>query len=127
MSDPNLPAPRKAPLIDVENVFTNLPQLVYLLYLLGFVVAPASLAGIIIAYLNRNQGDEVDRSHYEFQIATFWRALVIAIAGIVLMFVLVGWLVFIFLAVWMIVRCVRGLTNLSQRKPMPDTTGWGFG
>jgi len=126
VSDPRLPE-QKPPLIDGGNLFGNLPQLVYLLYLFGFVFAPTSLAGVIVAYMNRNEGDEVDRSHYEFQIATFWRALVIAIAGVVLMFVLVGWLVFLFLAVWMIVRCIRGLTNLSQRKPMSDTAGWGFG
>jgi len=118
----NLPTPRKP-----GGLFDNMPLIVYILYLASFVVAPASLVGIVIAYVKRNEGDAVDRSHYEFQIATFWRGLVIAIVGVVLTFVLVGWLVLLFLAVWMIVRCVKGLNNLGQRKPMPDNAGWGFG
>ncbi len=124
MSDPGKSSP---PLVDVESLFSNLPQLVYLLYLLGFVVAPASLAGIVIAYLNRAAPDPVDASHFEFQIATFWRGLVILVAGVLTAFFLIGWLVLLFGAVWMIVRCIKGLTNLSRRQPMPDTTGWGFG
>jgi uncharacterized membrane protein len=130
VSDPNsgggLPQ-RQPPLIDGQGLFTNLPQLVYLLYLVSFVFAPTSLVGIVIAYMNRGAPDPVERSHYEFQIATFWRGLVIAIVGVVLAFFLIGWLVLLFLAIWMIVRSIKGLTNLSRRQPMPDIQGWGFG
>jgi uncharacterized membrane protein len=123
MSDPKPPA-----LIDSQGLFNNLPQLVYLLYLLAMVIAPAGLVGIVIAYLNRNSAaDPVDRSHFEFQVATFWRGLVIVVVGIVTSFFIVGWLVLLFAAVWMIVRCIKGLTNLSRRQPMSDTIGWGFG
>ena len=45
----------------------------------------------------------------------------------VLIFVLVGWLVLLFDAVWMIVRCVKGLNKLSLKEPMAATIGWGFG
>jgi uncharacterized membrane protein len=130
MSDPNagggLPQ-RQPPLIDGPGLFSNLPQLVYLLYLASFVFAPASLVGVVIAYVNRATPDPIERSHYDFQIATFWRGLVIAVVGVITAFFLIGWLILLFLAVWLIVRSIKGLGNLSRRQPMPDTQGWGFG
>lgn len=115
-------------LVDSQGLFSNLPQLVYLLYLLAMVLAPAGLVGIVIAYLNRSTApDPVDRSHFEFQIATFWRGLVMAIVGVITSFFFIGFLVLLFTAVWMVVRCIKGLTNLSRRQPMADTVGWGFG
>ncbi|UYN95309.1 MAG: hypothetical protein KIT25_25440 [Enhydrobacter sp.] len=120
--------PRPPALIDGQGLFSNLPQLVYLLYLLALVIAPAGLVGIVIAYLNRPTAtDPVDRSHFEFQVATFWRGLVMAIVGVITSFFFIGFLILLFTAVWLVVRCVKGLNNLSRRQPMPDTAGWGFG
>ena len=128
MSDPNLAPPpsRPQPLIS-GNLFANIPQLVYLLYLLGFVIHPASLVGLVLAFVNRDGASPLERSHYDFQISTFWRGLIIAIVGVVAIFVFVGWLVLLFWAVWTIVRCIKGLTNLSRGLPMAADIGWKFG
>jgi uncharacterized membrane protein len=127
MSDPKsaeLPQPRP-PLIS-GDLFGNLPQLVYLLYLVGFVLHVTTLAGLVLAYVNRGDASPVERSHYDFQISTFWRGLLMLIAGAILLFVAIGWLVFLFWSVWTIVRCVKGLSKLSRGEPMPRI-GWGFG
>ena len=127
MSDPstsNVPQPRP-PLIS-GNILGNLPQLVYLLYFLGFVVHPAALVGLVLAYVNRSEASPLERSHFEFQISTFWRGLLMLIAGAILLFVAIGWLVFLFWSIWTIVRCVKGLSKLSRGEPMPRI-GWGFG
>jgi len=124
MSDPNQGKPQ--PLIS-GNIFANIPQLVYLLYLLGFVIHPASLVGLVLAFVNRDGAPPLERSHYDFQISTFWRGLIIAIVGVVTIFVFVGWLVLLFWAVWTIVRCIKGLSNLSRGLPMAADIGWKFG
>ena len=49
------------------------------------------------------------------------------VVGIVAAFFVVGWLALLFWVVWAIVRCIKGLTNLSRGQPMPATVGWGFG
>ena len=129
MSDPNQakpPAAQPQPLIS-GNLFGNIPQLVYLLYLVGFVIHPALLVGLVLAFVNRDGASPLERSHYDFQISTFWRGLIIAIVGIVLIFVFVGWLVLLFWAVWTIVRCIKGLNNLSRGLPMAADIGWKFG
>ena len=118
---------RQPPLIDGQGLLSNLPQLVYLLYLVSFLFAPTALVGVVIAYLNRSTPDSVARSHFEFQIATFWRGLVIGIVGVLTAFFLIGFAILLFLAVWIIVRSIKGLTNLSRREPMHNIQSWGFG
>jgi uncharacterized membrane protein len=114
MSDPNqAPPPSQPPPLISGNIFANIPQLVYLLYLLAFV--------------NRDGASPLERSHYDFQISTFWRGLIMVVVGIVAAFVVVGWLILLFWAVWTIVRCTKGLTNLSRGLPMAADIGWKFG
>jgi uncharacterized membrane protein len=93
----------------------------------GFVIHPASLVGVVLAFVNRDGASPLDRSHYDFQISTFWRGLIIAVIGVVLIFVFIGWLVLLFWAVWTIVRCIKGLSNLSRGLPMEADIGWKFG
>src|SRR5882724_1169857 len=128
MSDPQqAPPPAQPPALISGNIFANIPQLVYLLYLLGFVIHPASLVGLVLAFVNRDGASPLERSHYDFQISTFWRGLIMAVVGIVTVFFFVGWLILLFWAVWTIVRCIRGLTNLSRGLPMAADIGWKFG
>jgi len=129
MSDPNQAPPppsQPQPLIS-GNLFANIPQLVYLLYLLGFIIHPAALVGLVLAFVNRDGASPLERSHYDFQISTFWRGLIIAVIGVVLIFVFIGWLVLLFWAVWTIVRCIKGLSKLSRGLPMEADIGWKFG
>jgi len=129
MSDPHQAPPplSQPPALISGNIFANIPQLVYLLYLLGFVIHPASLVGLVLAFINRDGASPLERSHYDFQISTFWRGLIIAVVGIVTVFFFVGWLILLFWAVWTIVRCIRGLSNLSRGLPMAADIGWKFG
>src|SRR5882724_8235109 len=88
MSDPQqAPPPALPPALISGNIFANIPQLVYLLYLLGFVIHPASLVGLVLAFVNRDGASPLERSHYDFQISTFWRGLIMVVVGIVAAFV----------------------------------------
>jgi uncharacterized membrane protein len=107
--------------------FLNSPQLVYLLYFGGFLLAVLPLIGLVVAYVNRDGASELDRSHYDFQISTFWRGLAILAVGVITAFFLIGWLVILFWAVWTIVRNVKGLSAYGKGQPMAATPGWGFG
>lgn len=107
--------------------FLNSPQLVYLLYFGGFLLAVLPLIGLVVAYVNRDGASDLDRSHYDFQISTFWRGLAILAVGVITAFFLVGWLIILFWAVWTIVRNVKGLSAYGKGQPMAATIAWGFG
>ncbi len=100
---------------------------VYILYLIGLIFWFLPIAGVVIAYVYRGNAGEVLRSHYRFQIRTFWMWILYAFISILLMLVLIGYLLLIFILVWLLVRCIVGLKCLSEGKPVPNPDSWMFG
>src|SRR5205823_9746562 len=53
----------------------NLALIVYILYCVGYFTGVTALIGVIIAHVKVDEADPVLRSHYQFQIRTFWIGL----------------------------------------------------
>ncbi|PXA97537.1 hypothetical protein DMC47_13355 [Nostoc sp. 3335mG] len=85
----------------------------------------ATIVGVILAYVKRDdlRGTPFE-SHVTSAIRTFWISLVGALIGVVLMFILIGVLVLIAVAVWVLFRSVRGLVFALDSKPIADPAGW---
>lgn len=105
---------------------TDMAKIIYVLYLVGLLTALTSLVGVVMAYIYRDEAPDWLKTHYTFQIRTFWLMLLYAFICFLLTFALIGMLLFFVLAVWWIIRCVKGLTYLDQRVAYPDPEGWGF-
>lgn len=115
-----------------------LPAVVYGLYLLGLVNGLTILVGLVVAYINLDKAGPRMRTHYDFQIRTFWIGLAIFLSlglliGIsaVLSLVLIGipfLMLFLFLwgavGVWFAVRCIIGLVYVSQDQAHPRPNTW---
>ena len=99
-------------------------KIVYVLYLGGIVVGLLAVIGAIVAYVNRDDGPAWLAAHYRFQIRTFWIGLLFCAVGVATSFVVIGWAVLMIVAVWWIVRCVKGLNYLSRAEPYPHVTTW---
>jgi uncharacterized membrane protein len=97
---------------------------VYALLLVSLISGITAVIGVVVAYLYRGKGPPWLDSHYTFQIRTFWLLLLGSLIGGALTLVLVGWLVLAALAVWLIVRCVKGLQVLGRNEPYPDPETW---
>lgn len=117
----------------MEQSFTNngtsqqqLAKIVYILYLVGVVFGITGLIGVVMAYIYKSDAPEWLYSHYQFQIRTFWIGLLYLVVGSILLVVLVGWLVYLFWVVWLIIRCVKGLQILDKKEPHPNPTSWLF-
>lgn len=103
----------------------NNVTLVYVLYLAGFVLGGLStLIGLVFCYLNRGKADQVSQSHYRYAIRTFWIGLLYSIISFLLMVVGVGILLMLAVAVWLIIRCVKGLQASSAGKPVDNVETW---
>lgn len=107
-------------------VSTDTARIIYVLYLVGLATGLTALIGLIMAYVNRNDAPDWLRSHYDFQIRTFWIGLLYCVIGGILSIILIGFLVLLFWAVWLIIRVVKGFKALEQRQPVPDVTTWMF-
>ncbi len=99
-------------------------KIVYILYLVSLVVGVTAIIGVVIAYVNAGDAPEPLESHYRFQIRTFWIALLYGVVSFFLTFVVVGAIAFVFVAVWLIVRCAKGLRYLARNEPYPDAGTW---
>lgn len=107
-------------------ISTDTARIIYVLYLIGLATGLTLLIGVIMAYVNKDDAPEWLRSHYDFQIRTFWIGLLYCVIGAILSIVLIGFLVLLFWAVWLIVRVVKGFKFLEQRQPVPDVSTWMF-
>jgi uncharacterized membrane protein len=101
-------------------------KIIYILYLVGLATGLTLVIGVIMAYINREDPPEWLQSHFRFQIRTFWIGLLYCVIGVILSMVLVGILVLLFAAVWLIIRVVKGFKYLEQRQPVADVETWMF-
>jgi uncharacterized membrane protein len=93
----------------------------------GYFTAVSALIGVIIAYVKVHDSDPALKSHYQFQIRTFWIGLLYLAIGIPLCIVLVGFLVLAWWFVWSMIRCVKGIIALNDYRPIANPKSWLFG
>ena len=101
-------------------------QLVYVLYLVGLVVGVTVVVGVVWAYVARGDSKDWLRTHFRYQIRTFWLAGLYVAIGLVLLLVGIGVLVLLAAFLWWIVRCVKGLRQLERRRPVENVETWLF-
>jgi uncharacterized membrane protein len=118
MTDPTL--------IEGRHPSRFLPMAIYICYLASFLAGITGVIGIVLAYVNRGSGPAWLETHYRYQIRTFWIGLAYTVIGFALTLVIVGWLVVLATAIWLILRCAKGLTWLDRGEPVPDPYTWGI-
>lgn len=97
----------------------TLTLIVYILYAFSAFAGIAALIAVIINYVKKPDvaGTYLD-SHFDWQIRTFWFALLWAVIGIITVFFYIGVLILFLDWVWCIYRVVKGLIRLSENRPM---------
>ena len=100
---------------------------VYILYLLGYFTGITAIIGVIIAYFQARSANHLIRSHYTFQIRTFWIGLGYLVIGLLLLSLAVGVLILLWGFVWSVVRNVKGLLALNRNDPIANPESWMFG
>ena len=102
-------------------------KLVYILYLVSIFLGITGLIGVIMAYINKGDAPDWLKTHYQFQIRTFWISILYSIIGIVTLIFVIGYFILLFLIIWYIVRCVKGLKQLGKNAAMENPKSWMFG
>lgn len=115
---PTIPAPPTA------RTSETTAKIVYVLYLLSFLFGITALVGVVMAYVYVGDAPEWLKTHYRVQIRTFWLGVLLALAGLLLSVVVVGFVLMAFTVVWVIVRCVKGVRFLDRREPYPNAETW---
>ena len=101
-------------------------KIIYILYLVGIVIGITAIAGLIMAYVNRDGAPDWLKSHYQFQIRTFWIGALYLFIGVLLSQFIIGLFIILFWLLWLIVRCAKGVKYIDQKEAYPDPKGWMF-
>jgi uncharacterized membrane protein len=117
--------PPPLPVAKVSN--TQLALIVYILYFAAYLTGITSLIGVIIAHIQIGEADPFLRSHYQFQIRTFWIGLLYAVVGVILCVIVIGIFVLLWWFIWSLIRNVKGVLALNEGRPIANPTSWMFG
>jgi uncharacterized membrane protein len=102
-----------------------LPIAIYALHIAGAVTGGFTcLIAAILAYISRKGAPDWLASHYEFQIRTFWLALLFSLISGLLTAVGIGVVMLVAVGLWVIVRAVVGLSHLLKGQPYPTPKNW---
>ena len=106
---------------------TNLALAVYVLYCVGYFTGVTAVIGVIIAHVKVNEADPLLRSHYQFQIRTFWIGLLYLAIGFPLCFVLIGFPLLLWWFVWSLIRIIKGTIAINEHRPIANPQSCLFG
>jgi len=97
----------------------QLTHIVYLLQALSYVTAITYVVGVIINYVKLDdvRGTWLE-SHFRWQIRTFWYSLVLLVAGVILLYVIVGYFILVGTFFWVMYRIIKGWLYLYDKRPM---------
>jgi len=120
-----LPYETQRPIVS-DSIFA---VVIYLLYGLGYFTGISALVGVIIAHVkvDEDDTDPVLRSHYRFQIRTFWIGLLYLAIAIPLCLALIGLPILVWWYIWSLIRIVKGFLLVIERKPIAKPRSWLFG
>ena len=133
--------PRVGPDRDVSSEMAS-ARLIYILYLVGILAGITTLIGLVLAYSNNSKlktlgpkdGAHWIRSHFGFQIRTFWILLLYMIVGLTVLSTVIGetaqtgvYLGWLALVIVYVVRCAKGMSSLAKGKAHPNPKSWLFG
>lgn len=102
---------------------TNI-QVIYILYLVSLLVGITAIVGVVIAYMNRDKAGGWVETHYTWAIRTFWIGLLYSLISGVLMIIGIGFLLFFAVAIWAIIRVVKGLQKAAREEAIDDPETW---
>lgn len=119
--------PTPAPVPSMFSDERQMAIIIYILFMVGFATFhTATIVGLVLAYVNRDGAPEWLRSHYTFQIRTFWIGLLYLAVSIPCMIVLIGFPMLLAAAVWFVVRIALGINRLMKGEAYPTPESWTF-
>jgi uncharacterized membrane protein len=124
MSDPASSASAQVPpaytpsAVDRQESLRLVTIIAYALFLALFVsVFFTSVAGVILAYIKRGDArGTIYESHLDNLISVFWVSLVVSIVALPLLFIGIGFVIYLILVIWYLYRTIMGLIQVLDGK-----------
>jgi uncharacterized membrane protein len=111
---------------DRQRSLRTLTHVLYALYAVYWLTGGlTALVAIIINYVKRPDvvGTPYE-AHFEWQIRSFWWAVLGHLIGVALFIVLIGVPILWAVAIWMLYRIIKGWLYLYDNKPLLNPRAW---
>lgn len=97
-------------------------KLIYIFNLVGSLIYPMLVMGVLVAYEKKGKAPEWLQSHYLFQINGFYISLILLMVSWGLLYLgnLYGLAVMVVWIIWNITRSVKGLKTLKAQRPIAN-------
>ncbi|WP_240349143.1 DUF4870 family protein [Halomonas binhaiensis] len=109
---------------DGNDTDTTIALIGYALLLANLFTGFTALISVVVAYIYRGKGPAWLDDHYRYQIRTFWIGLLYLCVASLLILIVVGVPLMLALAVWLIIRCVKGFKALQERRSPDNLESW---
>lgn len=100
----------------------RLTHILYAMQAVCFVFGVTYLIAIIALIINYVKMPDIEntwlKSHFVWQIRTFWFGLLWLVVGIATALLLVGWVILAAAYIWVIYRVIKGWIYLNDNKPI---------
>ena len=117
ITSPNAPEPTPSPDPSPNEGTVQITHITYALYALGLVTGIFAIAGLIVAYIKRDDAAGTYlASHYSWVIRTFWWGLLWTCIGLILAIVAVGFVVLAVVWIWWVYRIIKGWLRLTEKR-----------
>ncbi|MCM0080523.1 hypothetical protein L4X63_02865 [Geomonas sp. Red32] len=105
----------------IERSEKIMPTVVYLCYLASFLYGFTMVIGVFIAFYCRDRAAGTwYQSHFDYQIAIFWKSFAGFLFGLALTFVFgLGIIILLFTYAWVIFKIIKGWKYLTEGIPVP--------
>ena len=114
------------PQLNPSTDTSTMAKVVYGLYLISIFTGITSVIGVVIAYIYKGESSPAVQTHYQFQIRTFWIAILLSFVAALLTIAIIGFFLFPLIVIWVIIRCVKGFQLLDKNQAHPNPTTWMF-
>jgi uncharacterized membrane protein len=100
----------------------DMALVIYILYLVPIGIS--HIIGVILAYVSRPSAPDWLKTHFTFQIRTFWIGLLYFVVACCALVIIIGVLLIPAVFVWFVIRCVLGISTLTRNERYPAPDSW---
>lgn len=99
---------------------------IYFMYLGSIIIPTLPILGIIFAYIFENDARDFLKSHYQFQIRSFWISILYFGFSAILIPFMIGIPLMALCVIWWMIRNIKGLKSLLRDEPVSNPKTWLF-
>lgn len=96
-------------------------KIVYCLYIISLIFGGSTLfVALIVNLFMRDGANEIELSHFKFQMSLFLKALVLCVIGVLTIPIFIGVFILLGTYFWLLFKSIKGLDTINKSLPINE-------